>query len=335
MKKKIIISIYILFLVFSILFNLTVSIYVIWTSKLWKILFYICFIPLLIISIYAIIFIFFVLNAAFSFFYNHDKLFLYCLSIFSKVPDIIENIYLFLNIILIWNNMNYNIYIRNCPFTINSDIITYNNSIYENRKCELYDINNNSRYKFQYICTYNASKDFEGDKTKDGFNQIICIPKVNNIRNNDIINKFNKIYDNEYMNKTKLFYCSLIEAIKKDEYIKDEYCLQKNNFSHKILLLLLSMMNILMFINKQLSKKVDTIIDNRFASAVERLRELRLYINRLSDDSDKITVCDESNLNDISFHEEEDTNIIVENHQVVKIDLNIKEFIENEKHKKD
>ena len=69
----------------------------------------------------------------------------------------------------------------------------------------------NSRYKYQYICSYNVSENFENDKTKDGFDKISCIPKINDINGNEIIIKFNKIYNNRDKNDSDLFYCSRIE----------------------------------------------------------------------------------------------------------------------------
>ena len=47
-------------------------------------------------------------------------------------------------------------YWKNCPFTITDD---YN--LHYQRRCELYNINENSRYLYQYICSYDPSGDFQ------------------------------------------------------------------------------------------------------------------------------------------------------------------------------
>ena len=60
------------------------------------------------------------------------------------------------------------------------------------------------------------------------------------------------------------------------------------------------------------------------------LEVLREYINRVLDKDDNDTEYDESNSNNVSFNEEEDQNIILENHIVYSIDINIKDYyIEN------
>ena len=62
------------------------------------------------------------------------------------------------------------------------------------------------------------------------------------------------------------------------------------------------------------------------------VREIRQQINgQLSDDD---TEYDESNSNNVSFHEDEDKNIIVEGHNVYNVDTNIKYYIESEEKQK-
>ena len=60
------------------------------------------------------------------------------------------------------------------------------------------------------------------------------------------------------------------------------------------------------------------------------MRILEEQLNSLIDDGDKDTEYDESNLDNEPFNEEEDKNIIMENHIVYNVDFNIKEFIKNE-----
>jgi len=55
-------------------------------------------------------------------------------------------------------------YWKYCPYLITD----FDYSLHFERRCELYNINNNSRYLYQYICSYDSSKDFKKNilKTK-------------------------------------------------------------------------------------------------------------------------------------------------------------------------
>ena len=219
---EIVFVIYFLFDIFLLKFNL-------WTSILYKILFYIRFVLLNIYSIYSVLFLFLSKRININFLVNHQNVFLYGHSLFSKARFIIGLLFIASRIINNYNESNYNKYLKNCPFTFNSNITNFNESIYGKRRCELYNINLNSRYKYQYICSYDASQDFIHDKTKDGFDKIVCVSKINNIKGNNIIKKFSKVFENKDNNDNELFYCSRIHKPKKNEYIKDEYCKKVNN----------------------------------------------------------------------------------------------------------
>ena len=54
-------------------------------------------------------------------------------------------------------------YLQECPFLFKSELIPHKILDYEKRRCELYNIYNNSRYKYQYICSYDVAKDFEAN----------------------------------------------------------------------------------------------------------------------------------------------------------------------------
>ena len=58
------------------------------------------------------------------------------------------------------NIANYSKYWRNCPFTLSSLDIKDHYS----RRCELYNTNNNSRYMYQYICSYDPTLEFPNSK---------------------------------------------------------------------------------------------------------------------------------------------------------------------------
>ena len=66
-------------------------------------------------------------------------------------------VYLAEFIILSINISKFKEYRKECPFNIKF------NTVYE-KKCELFNINTNSRYKYQYICSYDASNDFSLSK---------------------------------------------------------------------------------------------------------------------------------------------------------------------------
>ena len=55
------------------------------------------------------------------------------------------------------NIIKFDKYWEICPFTLSG--LDYNKHC--SRRCELYNINNNSRYSYQNIYSYNPSKDFE------------------------------------------------------------------------------------------------------------------------------------------------------------------------------
>ena len=196
----------IIFIIWILLF-INLSILLIWVSKLKKIIFYICFNSVFVLSIYSIIYTSFAIKIKLTFIVKHYNFHQFTYKLFSYSLVLIRLSIIFTRLIIVLNDFKYDAYHKDCPFNLNIDSISFNESLYKNRICELYNINMNSRYKYQYICSYNASDDFKYDKTKDGLDQIICIAKINNIENNDIIDKYNEIsYNNKDNNETKLFY---------------------------------------------------------------------------------------------------------------------------------
>ena len=228
------------------------------------------------------------------------------------------------------NGSNYDNFIKNCPFSLSTELKFFNQSFYEKRRCELYNINMNSRYKYQYICSYNASESFKNDKMKGGLDKIICISKEHNIDNNEIITKFSEIYECNDKNYFNLFYCSRIDKPEKDKYIKEEICNKEKKVPYFVDIFF-SLLEILQFILNKLLKRLKKESDHR---TLYMMRNLEQQLNDLLDQVDKDTECDESNSNNVSFNEEEDENIIIENHIVYNVDFNIKEFIKNEEKQK-
>ena len=312
-----------IFIIYIIILGL-ISMHNIYTSKLLKSMFYINIILACLFSIYDIIYIIFAQNI---------KILFYLKNVFSYslvIIFILNNFIIFING---FNRINYGSYIKNCPFTFNTNITTFNQSIYGKRICELYNINNNSRYKYQYICSYNASEDFKYDKTKDGFNKIVCISKIHNIDGNDIIREFNLVYNNKDKNESNLFYCSRIDEPKKNEYIKDEYCNKEKDFYYSLIEFLLFLTHILLLCQDKIHKNLEKEISN-----IEPIMIIPLWqhfnINEIFGNEDCDTDVDESNSNNISFDEEEDKNIIIENHLVYNVSVNIKNYFKKEEKEK-
>ena len=195
-----------------------------------------------------------------------------------------------------------------CPFTLSN-----NETQHEERVCKLYNIYNNSRYKYQYICSYKAF--IEEKKNYDGMDMMICIPKIRDNTKNNIIEKFTK----EHPSKT-LYYCSRINRLKKNNYIKDEYCNKKIN----IPLLFFFIHLIYYYLFYLHFKFIINIYENSDIYLIEE------QYNNSDFSSDTATQCSENNINNgSSYIKQDDKNIIVENNKVYEVEVNIKNFAEN------
>ena len=183
----------------------------------------------------------------------------------------------------------------------------------------LYNIYNNSRYKYQYICSYDATKDFKANKTKDGLDEVICIKKINDVKNNNIINEFVEIYSNSNINK--FFYCS-----RTNKPIKHKNSIEKNCNANFYILLFLCFLrlfdSVLLYSLAYIIEEMDK--NNNNNNLVEERNNNINYFERS-------TECGDDNPNNISFKKEKDRNIIVENNIEYSIEVNIKDFLENEK----
>ena len=92
-------------------------------------------------------------------------------------------------------NSEFKLFLKNYPFMINDDNYTLN----VDKRCQLYNINNNSRFSYQYICNYNSSS-IGGDMWP---NEVICVELKNIIKENEKIYNFTEKYFNN-----KNYYCS-------------------------------------------------------------------------------------------------------------------------------
>ena len=114
-------------------------------------------------------------------------------------------------IILYINLFKFQKFIRNCPFYLDK----LNSDLYFDRRCELYDTNYNSRYSYQYICSYDPSKEFlDTRKLKQEIKpDIIICTKFNELLDNSIINNFKDVY-----NKKDKYYCSRTNMPQENDY---------------------------------------------------------------------------------------------------------------------
>lgn len=302
-----------IFLIYILLDILTL-LFCKWLNTPIKIIIYITSLLIFITSIYLLLYFYIMFDLKIKF-NNNSK----CYNFFYGLL-ILSNIIILLIIgikpFIILSNINYN-YLRECPFTLKSNLMQNKVSYNEKRRCELYNIYMNSRYKYQYICSYDAYEDFKYNRTEDGLNKVVCVQKVKSIEDNDIINRFIELYKSQNINT--FFYCNRIYKPVNNKNYKDEYCNMNINILY--FFSLLYFLNIILYVF-HLSLYDDIYHRN------DLIEEQRPNIDY--DDSDLSTECGEGNINNIIFHEEIDKNIIIENHEIYIIEVNIKNFLENE-----
>ena len=116
-------------------------------------------------------------------------------------------------------------YWKYCPYLITD--LDYN--LHFERRCELYNINNNSRYSYQYICSYDSSKNFKKNnlKNKIKIDNIICIP-VKEIKGNEY-NEVKNLFINEYKNFNN-YYCSRTNIPKNYSFVNHKDCKKTKYF---------------------------------------------------------------------------------------------------------
>ena len=231
MKVRTKFAIYILSVLTELLLFIIAFIFSIWTKKFIKILSYINLILVLISAIYPLILIcIFLISKRIL---VNSKLMNYYFKFFN-LSNVILNFAIFCSCQLLnpYNNYLLHSYSINCPFTLISDLYSNNSSYIGEKRCELYNIYNNSRYKYQYICSYNPYDDLKNEKTKDGLQKIQCVQKVKDLKEFEIIDKFTQIY--QEMNISQLFYCNLVEMPMKNDFIPEKYCNYKESFILKL-----------------------------------------------------------------------------------------------------
>jgi hypothetical protein len=208
------------------------------------------------------------------------------------------------------------------------------------RRCEFYNLNSNSRYSYQYICSYNPKDDFKKlILTKDEYDEenklelIRCILVKNLLNDNNIINEFDKEYDD-----IDKYYCSLIYEPKKNNYINYKEC-DKNRFNIYALALPLNFIQLVfVFIFLSACRKMENnnirierddrpdIIERLFSlnRMLILLREL-LNVNIANMNNSNISTekTEVDNNNEGYFDAEKTKNIIIYNNTSFEVNTNI------------
>ena len=196
---------FILFLIITeiiyLLSEILTLIYSVWITKAIKITFIIFFCFNIISYIFAILALVKIYETCFSYI---SLLVFYC------------NFFVYL-VILSVNISKFFKYWKYCPYLIKG--LDYN--LHFERRCELYNINHNSRCLYQYICSYNSSKDFKKYNIKKEIQNenIICIPVKGIKETNVIIYLFN----NEYKNINN-YYCSRTNIPDNYSFVNHKNC---------------------------------------------------------------------------------------------------------------
>ena len=209
--------------------NILLLIISLWTTKALEISAYIYFFFLLIFFIIIIIPLL-----------GNEWLFKKYKEIVCKMIVLELIIYIFGLFIFSINIDYYRKYIKQCPFLLNR--LYY--SMHLERKCELFNIYRNNRYAFQYICSYNSSKEFKyrlGQEIKE--NTVICLPFKKSIDNNQIIS----LFINEYNNNNN-YYCFRTNRPKNYTYINPLYCNNKSKYKGTIVFYLFFLIQFISFL---------------------------------------------------------------------------------------
>ena len=325
--------------------NIFTLIFTIWTTKALAILYYICF------SFIFIYYIYFILI--------ETNINIKCLNKLReqpiKITILISIIFLLLSIfefiIMCINISKYVNYWKNCSYTI-SDL---DYSLHYSRRCELYNINNNSRYSYQYICSYDSSKDFENKELKEEKKpeKVICNEVKTLIPDNNVITLFN----NEY-SKKKQYYCSRTDKPKDYTFASHKDC-NKVRYTFMSIFYIFSLLQLyysyiyIRYLRKKNIQRENIIgrriilnrrrNQNREAEAMEirnilnfgrlinLIRDLmNININLVSSSNCSTEVSENPNPNADGNLEENTKNIIIENNKEITIETDINNYYPNE-----
>ena len=240
-----------------------------------------------------------------------QKLFDILVIIFFIINFIFIFFFIFQLIIITINYRKTEKYWKNCPYIIND--LKYD--LHIKRRCELYNININSRYSYQYICSYDSSKEFKSKLSIEILpDKVVCSPFKNLIDNNDIV----KSFENEYKNEKK-FYCSRTDLPEDYSFAKHKNCNEKQK-KYMIAFLILSYLRIMVF--------VIYIICLIFLFIFGNNQTIRIR-NRFPNISRKSTIESDSPKKNDDFKMQKTINIIIENKKEYIIKTNIQTLKQN------
>ena len=340
MVKEIVSAIaYSLFLIMSIL----TLIFITNTSKSIAISIYIIYsLGILSYSYFIILFILKKINSVNEYCFGKIKNIILCLLIIALYSE---------PIVFLLNYSSYIRYQKICAFTLGDMDI----KLHLKKRCDLYNINTNSRYSYQYICSYNPTdelKNFELSKkefeTSNKLDIIRCLPIKNLLNNNIVISEFAQ----EYEDKEK-YYCNIVYKPVTNKFIgnvecnKNRYALYKLSCSFLLLQLFFITISIVCLKNKEinnnnnLQREIDDSALFRYGAMLRLfslnrmlmfLRELMNNNNVNASDSNVSTQKSErENDNDNNFVEEKTKNIIIDNNIGLEVDVNIKNLYKENK----
>jgi hypothetical protein len=229
------------------------------------------------------------------------------------------------NFILDVNDGNYRKYLKICPYII-SDLDL---SLHLGRRCDLYNINNNSRYSYQYICSYNSAKEFRYKENQIDYKKeakklekeiksdyVICLKVESLIKNNSIVDSFSK----EYANSDK-YYCSRTNKPKDFIYAKHKDCNNKIKKGFIYIFNLICFLEIFYFqiYMRYISLKIGNL--NNFEN-----RNIFHLFHQFNNPNDE-TKDSENSVEVNNFRKENTINIIIENKEIFPIKSDIKKCI--------
>ena len=263
-------------------------------------------------------------------------------------------------ILLAVNSTKSNDFWINCPYLISD--LDYSKQY--KRRCELYNINNNSRYSYQYICSYDSSKEFKRKALiqEVKINSVICV-EVNNLisnANNNII----QLFSNEYKNN-KNYFCSRTNIPLDFSYASHKDC---NNTKYSLMAVFLvftsfQFLNTMVYFNfliyvYKYERRIRLHVHVRRPHVIDARNEELLFERRLFEIHQLINLgrllmrglafinnvspstCSteaDQNQNGNNGNEEENfernktTNVIVENQEVFELESNIEKYSPDKK----
>ena len=300
--------------------NILTLIYNIWTTKTIKLLYNICFCFLFLCYIYILL--------------SEIILNYFCFRKIRRIMFKKTNIIIFLliyfvlivceNFVLDINDEKYRKYLKICPYTI-SDLDL---NLHLGRRCDLYNINENSRYSYQYICSYNSGKEFKYKENQIDYKKeikklekeinsdyVICLKVETLIKNNSIVDLFSK----EYANSDK-YYCSRTNKPNDFTYAEHKDC---NNKIKKTFIFIFNLFCFLQIFYFQIYMKYISVrAGNLYYLENRNIPHFHQFNNPNDETKDS-----ENSIEINSYRKEKTINIIIENKEIFPIKSDIKKCI--------